>query len=52
LRHLVGGGEIKSRPEKTKAIRKFSMPQNMKAVQSFLLLTDRKTINDFAAKRR
>jgi len=36
LRHLVGGGEIKSRPEKTKAIRKFSMPQNMKAVQSFL----------------
>jgi len=39
LGHQVGGGEIKPGSEKTKASRKFPMPQNIKAVQSFLGLT-------------
>jgi len=50
LGHQVGGGEIKPGPEKTKAIRKFPMPQNIKAVQSFLGLTGffRKFIKNYS----
>jgi len=50
LGHQVGGGEIKPGPEKTKAIRKFPMPQNIKAVQSFLGFTGvfRKFIKNYS----